>query len=203
MGRGSSQKMWVFKGAALLAVCAALAIDESDLKSGTAFELSNALLQEHKGESGEEWKNNHRCWCSTDGSKTDEEEKLSDERGKKKIIAKLERWNKEHRVAGQQKSAAALAKIEAQREAEKAAEAEAEAAREAKEADAAAKDEESRLDSENVGEDSEEPQGVSSCEAQCSYQMAELQLQLDQYNQVIKKLQREAATLALKRTAAE
>ena len=40
--------MWVFKGAALLAVCAALAIDESDLKSGTAFELSNALLQEHK-----------------------------------------------------------------------------------------------------------------------------------------------------------
>ena len=48
----------------------------------------------------------------------------------------------------------------------------AEAAREAKEADAAAKDEESRLDSENVGEDSEEPQGVSSCEAQCSYQVA-------------------------------
>merc|ERR1711907_706421 len=96
----------------------ALSIMESDFQSGTALELSRTLQEAHKGEK-EEWKNNHRCWCSTDGSNTDEQEKLSDERGKKKIIAKLERWNKEHSVANQQKIAAAQAKMQAEEEAQK------------------------------------------------------------------------------------
>ena len=36
-----------------------------------------------------------------------------------KIIAKLERWNKEHSVANQQKIAAAQAKMQAEEEAQK------------------------------------------------------------------------------------